>query len=224
MSIKIIGNTLNFSNNSEVLFSKNIIMGVGKNITFETGSRLLVNSSDNTVYFPDSSKIYISDTTVTLSTKLSNGIPIGCIMIWSGTVATIPSGWASCDGSISNGITTPNLEGLFIIGTSTTYPVNVSGGNLNNSITLTTSNLPEHTHTGNTSTGGATHKHTYRSVSGSGSTTGAGATTDSTNRGSVTSSLSGSHSHTLVTGTTGSGTAVSIIPPYYSLIYIIKTL
>lgn len=36
----------------------------------------------------------------------------GMIMLWYGSVATVPSGWAVCDGN--NG--TPNLKGKFIRG------------------------------------------------------------------------------------------------------------
>lgn len=43
---------------------------------------------------------------------LANGVPSGVILMWSGTVATIPTGWYLCDGT--NG--TPNLTNKFIIG------------------------------------------------------------------------------------------------------------
>jgi len=41
-----------------------------------------------------------------------SGIPKGCILMWSGSIATIPSGFALCDGS--NG--TPDLRNRFVIG------------------------------------------------------------------------------------------------------------
>ena len=40
------------------------------------------------------------------------GIPTGVIMMWSGTIATIPSGFALCDGSNN----TPDLRDKFIVG------------------------------------------------------------------------------------------------------------
>lgn len=41
------------------------------------------------------------------------GIPIGGIIMWSGTVA--PAGWAICNGGTVNGITTPNLPPYYAL-------------------------------------------------------------------------------------------------------------
>ena len=41
-----------------------------------------------------------------------SGVPRGVIVMWSGTISNIPSGWALCDGT--NG--TPDLRNRFIIG------------------------------------------------------------------------------------------------------------
>src|SRR4249920_519652 len=49
-----------------------------------------------------------------LSDALSHGanaIPVGCILIWSGTIITIPAGYVLCDGS--NG--TPDLKDKFVL-------------------------------------------------------------------------------------------------------------
>jgi len=43
--------------------------------------------------------------------ELGGGIPQGGIIMWSGTIATIPTGWALCDGSSS----TPDLRNRFIV-------------------------------------------------------------------------------------------------------------
>tara|TARA_R100001460_G_scaffold102911_1_gene147830 strand:- start:2252 stop:2905 length:654 start_codon:yes stop_codon:yes gene_type:complete len=71
--------------------------------------------------------------------------PVGGIILWSGTVAAIPTGWALCDGT--NG--TPNLTGKFVVhadaDSSGTYNVGDTGGA--DSVTLTTSQIPSHTHT-----------------------------------------------------------------------------
>ena len=78
---------------------------------------LIVNSTANQIQ-----EISDSDSLV------GNGtIPIGGIIMWSGTIASIPTGWALCNGSSS----TPDLRNRFIVGahsgagtgiTSTTGP------------------------------------------------------------------------------------------------------
>lgn len=52
--------------------------------------------------------------------------PVGTIKIWSGTVATIPTGWQLCDGT--NG--TRDLRNRFVLGTTNTavHPVGETGG------------------------------------------------------------------------------------------------
>lgn len=100
-----------------------------------------------------------------LDTAVNKAMPTGGIIMWSGTVATIPTGWALCDGT--NG--TPNLTGKFIVhadaDSSGTYNVGATGGA--NDVTLTTSEMPAHSHSGSTASAGS-HTHT-----GSTNTTGA---------------------------------------------------
>ena len=48
----------------------------------------------------------------------------GMILLWSGAIADIPSGWALCNGT--NG--TPNLENRFVVGAGDTYVVGASDG------------------------------------------------------------------------------------------------
>ena len=53
-------------------------------------------------------------------------VPTGAIVMWSGTVTSIPTGWALCDGT--NG--TPDLRGRFIVGydgSSNTTPTILTG-------------------------------------------------------------------------------------------------
>src|SRR3990167_3705731 len=40
------------------------------------------------------------------------GIPAGVIVLWSGLLANIPSGWALCDGTAG----TPDLRDRFVVG------------------------------------------------------------------------------------------------------------
>ena len=95
---------------------------------------------------------------------VGESIPSGIITMWSGAANAIPTGWLLCDGS--NG--TPDLRNRFIIGAGSSYSVGNTGGS--DSVTLTTAQIPSHTHEHNLSavSGGAhTHSHSL-SVSLSG--------------------------------------------------------
>lgn len=115
------------------------------------------------------------------------------IRMWSGLLANIPTGWKLCDGAGG----TPNLVGKFIRGvnTSVTNPGTTGGSD---TITLTTNNLPSHSHTFNGYTGRT------------GPSTGIWA-------GSVDTNLSASTS-----SSTGSGAAFDIKPAYYELAFITR--
>jgi hypothetical protein len=78
------------------------------------------------------------------------GVPTGLIIMWSGSINSIPSGWALCNGS--NG--TVDLRDRFVLGLGSGSPT--TGGS--NSVTptgtatiashaLTINEIPAHTHT-----------------------------------------------------------------------------
>ena len=90
-------------------------------------------------------------------------IPQGRIIMWSGAVDSLPSGWNLCDGGTYNSVATPDLRNKFIVGnnsTSGTPKSTVSGsavasggsathnhsGTAGNT-TLTTNQIPSHGHT-----------------------------------------------------------------------------
>ena len=159
--------------------------------------------------------------------SLSGGgaLPSGGIIMWSGAISAIPSGWVLCNGSNS----TPDLRDRFVVGAGSTYAVDATGGS--DSVTLSTANLPAHNHsfsgTGTTNTEGA-HTHTLNAggtaypLSSPNQSTTSGVSTSS-----ATTSSAGSHSHTVsisgTTGNEGSGTSHENKPPYYALAYIMKT-
>jgi hypothetical protein len=91
-----------------------------------------------------------SNTAVATTAFVQSVFPRGMIMMWNSTAASIPAGFQLCDGT--NG--TPDLRGQFIIGAGGTYSANVTGGRSN--VTLSSSNLPSHTHTFSTSASGTT--------------------------------------------------------------------
>lgn len=165
-------------------------------------------------------------------------VPSGVIVMWSGSIANIPSGWLLCNGS--NG--TPDLRDRFIVGAGSTYAVAATGGA--NTVTLSTSEMPLHTHnfSATTSTDG-THTHGisdpgHRHFTDFAQTTSGGtyvepypvagsyaslATTYSTTGISINSA--GAHTHNVSGTTSSAGTtgAHENRPPYYALAYIMKS-
>ena len=151
-------------------------------------------------------------------------VPSGGIIIWSGAANAIPSGWVLCNGSNS----TPDLRGRFIVGYSNTdgdYDVGDTGGNKQQ--TLSTNQIPSHTHTFSATTTGGNHNHQYIDqyvVINNGYRPWPASNNDCAQR-NIDTSGSGSHSHS-ISGTTdarGGGQPVDVRPPYYALCYIMKT-
>lgn len=154
----------------------------------------------------------------TLKTWITNNnfVPKGTIVMWSGTTA--PTGWAICDGT--NG--TPDLRNRFVVGAGTSYTAGSTGGN--SSVTLTTANLPPHTHGGTTDSSGLHNHETVATDDGgrNDGTTAQGGQLYQQN--GYNTKDAGAHTHTFTTTTTpnATSTAFSILPPYYALAYIMK--
>lgn len=81
--------------------------------------------------------------------------PVGGIVMWSGTLATIPTGWALCDGTTQNSVVTPDLREKFVMGAAASTNPGTTGGA--SSLSLVTANLPSHTHGVGTIGSGHTH-------------------------------------------------------------------
>lgn len=64
----------------------------------------------------------------------------GIIVIWSGSIATIPAGWLLCDGTVG----TPDLRDRFVQGAGGALSPDDTGGNLTHQHTFTSD---PHTHT-----------------------------------------------------------------------------
>lgn len=73
-----------------------------------------------------------------ISTSIMNQFT-GMIMIWSGAIVDIPSGWHLCDGD--NG--TPDLRDKFVAGAGDTYAVGDSGGTVDHTHTLPAGDLQD---------------------------------------------------------------------------------
>ena len=147
----------------------------------------------------------------------------GMIMMWSGTIATIPSGWVLCDGSNS----TPDLRNRFIIGanaddggaakTNVTGSATQSGGSKDAIVV-------SHTHTATVTDAG--HTHTVNNTGGAHS----GPLTNSpvaagSGFGGVRTMLTGSSTTgiTVANSTEGSSGTNQNLPPYYALAFIMKS-
>jgi microcystin-dependent protein len=149
--------------------------------------------------------------------------PSGGIIMWSGAISAVPSGWALCDGT--NG--TPDLTGRFVVHADAdsggTYAPGDTGGADN--VTLTEAQMPSHTHSvsGSTSQDGA-HTHSVNAAPGGSPFISASAGGGSIGASNKTTTLEGDHTHT-ISGTaeaTGSGAAHENRPPFYALAYIMK--
>jgi len=157
--------------------------------------------------------IGLTDNAVTISKiNFANAlVPIGGIIMWSGTIANIPTGWALCNGSNS----TPDLRNRFVVGAhsgagtgtvETAGPgFNADNGTLSSSYTpgnsggetahqLTTAELASHSH------------QLYNQIGGGGNSVGGG----------------GSNTSDQQSGSAGGSKYHENRPPYYALAFIMR--
>lgn len=158
-------------------------------------------------------------------------VPVGGIILWSGTIATIPTHWALCDGNNS----TPDLRDQFVVGAKQD-DAGTAKTNLTGALTQTGGSISHHhadhvvTQPDNhaalsdhSSDGAHTHDaHTTQTVK-----TGTEQTPLS---GPATHSSDGAHTHNAhdaISAHTGAAVdthdTLSAAPPYYALAYIMRT-
>lgn len=150
----------------------------------------------------------------------SSAFQTGMIMMWSGTISTIPSGWVLCDGTNS----TPNLTDKFVIGakqdSSGVAKTNITGsltqeGGSKDAVVI------DHTHATTVTDPGHTHSVTPLRAAlprvGGGSGNVYDELSGTVTTGSSTTGITVSNSSTGVSGTNQN------LPPYYALAFIMKT-
>ena len=172
---------------------------VGGNLTV-TGTATL--SGNPTLSLQAATKQYV-DTTAGAS------FPSGGIIMWSGSIASIPSGWYLCNGS--NG--TPDLRDRFVVGAGSTYSVAATGGSKDAVVV-------SHTHTATVTDPGHSHSMPYDKTQNSGQL---GNLVGGESRNGVSwSTNSNTTGISVGISTTGSSGTNANLPPYYALAYIMK--
>ncbi len=233
--------------------NRTITLGTPGTITTSTSNSVTSTSHTHALTLPTTATRWPSWSEVTgkpstfppsTHTHSQYELPSGVIVMWSGSIASIPSGWALCDGS--NG--TPDLRDRFIVGAGGSYDVGDTGGS--NTVTLTTSHLPRHSHTVSIGEAG-NHNHTGTTslkhigsdtlhipstiinkaynetaeypVSDKAAIRQVYSTPINTNHShTFTTSSNGSHRHSITINSTGGDQAHENRPPYYALAYIMK--
>ena len=155
-------------------------------------------------------------TTAFVTTAVATSFPTGGIVMWSGSIASIPSGWALCNGS--NG--TPDLRNRFVVGAGSTYAVDATGGSADAIVV-------SHTHAAtSTSTSVVTdpgHSHTFSSNTTPGPDPLIGNVSGSLyNTNTATTGITVATTTTTTNASTGSSGTNANLPPYYALAYIMK--
>jgi hypothetical protein len=162
-----------------------------KSTAVETTSTSTVNATVSGI---------LTATQIQATTFVGGGtIPIGGIIMWSGSVGSIPTNWKLCDGSSG----TPDLRDRFIVGSGSAYSVGDTGGS--NSVTLNSNQIQSHNHSYSYNTAGANFIGISALPGPLSVVTG------------VTNSTT-----TTTTGNSGSGQSHENRPPYYALAFIMR--
>lgn len=84
----------------------------------------------------------------TSPTPPSESLLIGSVILWAGTLETIPTGWHLCNGEDG----TIDLCGMFALGAGGTYSLGDEGGS--EEVTLIEAQMPGHSHSATYYSGG----------------------------------------------------------------------
>jgi hypothetical protein len=146
----------------------------------------------------------------------------GMIMMWSGTIATIPSGWLLCNGSSG----TPDLRDRFIVG-ATSDDAGVAKTNITGSLTQTGGSkdaiVVSHTHTATVTDPG--HQHSLsnaQALAEVGGSREAQCATGFTGRNGFTVASNQVTGISVSNSTAGSSGTNANLVPYFALAFIMK--
>lgn len=184
-----------------------------------TAANARINLGLGTMATQNANAIAITGGTIT-GVDISNStglIPSGVIVMWSGSQASIPTGWVLCNGSNS----TPDLRNRFVIGAGGSYPVGDFGGNKDQAVVA-------HTHTASSVVNDTGHTHSVTQEGGRNTAFAYQNGPNSPFRGEISTVLTTASNTTGITvsttvNSTGSSGLNANLPPYYALCYIMKT-
>jgi len=241
-AFNIIKTTQNsFGTDAELLvtFQASGKVGIGTNtpihqgLTIEKELTIKTRQVVNTLPSSEITTSLVADSTGLVKEVVAAPVPLGGIIMWSGTISNIPAGWTLCNGSGgANNVTVPDLRNKFVVGATadnadTTYPSLRPGSSLTNDAANAV--VVSHNHQVNLTDPG--HRHTIQhrldsSASGNFFTLN---DTSNADEGTFTGVMDGSSLRSL-SNTTGIGVGIinegvsgtnKNLPPYYALAYII---
>ena len=135
-------------------------------------------------------------------------LPTGMILLWSGSIGSIPAGFLLCDGTNS----TPDLRDRFVVGAGSSYSVNQTGGTADAIVV-------SHTHTATVTDPG--HSHVYASSVVQLKLDTQATQLQNNNSGTI-STATQTTGITVANSTTGTSGTGQNLPPYFALCYIMK--
>jgi len=220
-----VGNVVTTYNNGDIDISYNGLTGLditagsgigvtGGSVSQGVANVTLQNTGVLSVTAGTGIAIDRSNGDVTIS---NSAVPFvtGMIMMWSGSISNVPTGWALCNGSSG----TPDLRNRFIVGAGGSYNTGATGGSAD-SVVVSHS----HSVSGSTNVAGA-HTHALRDAARTFEgpnlfQVGLGHQSGSVNR----TEANGAHEHTVSgsTNSVGVSGAGRNLPPFYALAFIMK--
>lgn len=174
------------------------------------------NDADTGLFRSASGEMSVASNGVNAGKLIS--LAAGTAMLFAQTAA--PTGWTKS--------TDHNDKALRVVSGTASSGGSTAFTSVFAARTISTGNLPSHTHTGTTASNGD-HAHTFKhatsnigSSGGGTQATGSGELTTSGSGSTVTTTTTGAHTHTFTSDATGSGTAMDFAVQYVDVIIATK--